>query len=229
VPVGDVDGFPGAQLGDTGIHDNPDGGATRLNPDGTTSTEEPAGPDPIDDWTPHAGPQPIDDSTPHAGPQPIGPTTAPGSDTPGSDSPASDTPGSDTPGSDTPASDTPGSDTPGSAEPAAPSTGTTTIAGDGTVTAVDGDGNTNVSSTLPPADTGPFSTGPGATDPHDPQQGQQPIGFTHNVLGPTSPSDPTTSISDMPNTAHVLAPGETPGQAPTSTTGSTYPHKPTTP
>jgi hypothetical protein len=213
---------------------NPDGGATRLNPDGTTSTEEPAGPDPIDDWTPHAGPQQI------------GPTTAPGSDasgsdTPGSDTPGSDTPGSDTPGSDTPGSDTPGSDTPGSDTPAsdspgssdpatpAPPTGSTTIAGDGTVTKVDGDGNTNVSSTLPPAENGPFTTGPGATDPNDPQQGQQPIGFTHNVLGPSSPSDPTTSISDMPNTAHVLAPGETPGQPPTSTTGSTPPHKPNTP
>jgi hypothetical protein len=217
--VGDVDGFPGAQPGETGIHQNPDGGATRLNPDGTTTTEEPAGPEPIDDWTPHAGPQQI------------GPTTAPGSGTPGSDTPGSGAPGSYTPGSDTPGSGAPGSDTPGSGEPAAPAPpeGTTTIAGDGTVTKVDGDGNTNVSSTLPPADGGPFSTGPGATDPNDPQQGQQPIGFTHNVLGPTTPSDPTTSLSDMPNTAHVLAPGETPGQPPTSTSETTYPHKPNTP
>jgi hypothetical protein len=71
------------------------------------------------------------------------------------------------------------------------------------VTTLDPNGSTTVVQNLPPGDGGPFATGPGATDPNDPQQGQQPIGFTHQILGPTSPSDPTTSLSDMPNTAHL--------------------------
>jgi hypothetical protein len=94
---------------------------------------------------------------------------------------------------------------------------------DGTVTTVSPDGSTNVASTLPPQGTG-LSTGAGATDPSDPQQGQQAIGFTNQVHGPSSPSDPTSTISDMPNTAHVQG-SPTPG----SPAAATTPHKPTSP
>jgi hypothetical protein len=88
---------------------------------------------------------------------------------------------------------------------------------DGTVTTIQPDGSANVASTLPPPGSG-LTTGLGATDPNDPQQGQQPIGFTHQVLGSVSPSDPTATLSDMPNTAHLQG-APTPGTT----------HKPTTP
>lgn len=103
---------------------------------------------------------------------------------------------------------------------------------DGTETTIKSDGSTNVNSTLPPPGSG-LTTGPGATDPNDPQQGQQPIGFTHHELSPTTSTDPskmvdpkatigaTETVSDLPNTAHV--------QGPTATGTGTGPHKPPNP
>ncbi len=143
-------------------------------------------------------------------------------------------------GGPTAASPTPDTTPPGPANSIIAPDGTvTTTYGDGTITktALDGtvttvkpDGSTNVNSTLPPPGRG-FTTGPGATDPNDPQQGQQPIGFTKHDLSPTSSNDPsqlvdpkatigsTETVSDMPNTAHVQG-ASTPGTAP---------HKPNTP
>jgi hypothetical protein len=104
--------------------------------------------------------------------------------------------------------------------PAVAADGTTTYTNaDGISTTVKPDGSTNVSANLPPPGSG-LTTGPGATDPNDPQQSQQPIGFTVHDLNPTSSNDPsqlvdpkatigdTESVSDMPNVAHVQTPAE---------------------
>jgi hypothetical protein len=208
-PIGDQGAAPDLPSG-WGVGNNPDGGQT-LTYGGTRTTFEPGG-----------GPVPIDDNLPGnvSDPQPIGEA-----------SPSEQPPSSDTQptGDSTPAPGTqPSGASPPGSDPPPGSTPTTITTPDGTVTTVQPDGSTNVASTLPPSGSG-LTTGPGATDPNDPQQGQQPIGFTHQVLGSSSPSDPTSTISDMPNTAHVQGtptPGTTqPGTTPTGTT----PHKPNTP
>jgi hypothetical protein len=109
---------------------------------------------------------------------------------------------------------------------------------DGTVTtlgATDGvpDGSSTVLSTLPPAGSG-LTTGPAAVDPNDPQQGQQAIGFTHQVMDSIAPSDPTISISDEPNTAHIQGSSPEDSSTPSAMPGSTAlssknPHKPHSP
>jgi len=208
-PIGDQGAAPDLPSG-WGVGNNPDGGQT-LTYGGTRTTFEPGG-----------GPAPIDDNLPGnvSDPQHIGEA-----------SPSEQPPSSDTQptGDSTPAPGTqPSGASPPGSDPPPGSTPTTITTPDGTVTTVQPDGSTNVASTLPPSGSG-LTTGPGATDPNDPQQGQQPIGFTHQVLGSSSPSDPTSTISDMPNTAHVQGtptPGTTqPGTTPTGTT----PHKPNTP
>ena len=258
-PIGDTPPANGPQpIGDQGAApDRPDGWGTGKNPDGghtityggTRTTFEPGGgpvpiddnlpgnvsdPQPIGDTPPAHGPQPIGDTPPANGPQPIGNAPSTTADASPNDQPPS---GDTQPtGDSTPVPDTQPSDaSPATDNPQSPNAPTTIRTPDGTVTTIQPDGSTNVESTLPPSGGG-LTTGPGATDPNDPQQGQQPIGFTHQVLGPMSPSDPTSSISDMPNTAHIqgtAAPGATPVEPGTSPTGSTSAgstaHKPHTP
>jgi hypothetical protein len=228
-----------------------------VNPDGTVTFDN--GGQRYTTLPDGSGPTPVEATTPPPNSaSPIGDTTAP------PDSPNSATSDS-TP--DTP--DTPPASTPPTSEASTPSAtpvaaspfantspvqpnstvapdGTVTSTGNGTVTTVKPDGSTNVGSTLPPPGGG-FTSGPGYTDPSDPQQGQQPIGFTHHDLGTTTSSDPnqmvdpkatigaTETVSDMPNTAHVVQPGEAlpgtgSGSGPGSGSGSgTGPHKPPTP
>src|ERR1035441_1482282 len=152
-PIGDQGSAPDVP-GKWGVGTNPDGGQT-ITYGGTRTTTEPGG-----------GPTPINDNTPPnlTDPQPIG-DTSPSEQPPTSDAQPT--------GDSTPAPGTqPSGASPPGSDPQPGSTPTTITAPDGTVTTVNPDGSTNVASTLPPAGIG-LTTGPGATDPNDPQQGQQ--------------------------------------------------------